>query len=278
MTGKLFKLSAIGLIIVGITDFATFPVHAVSIEARVLSGDPAPDTTAGVVYNRFSDLVINELGHIAFNGFIAGPNVNGNNNNGIWSESSGNLSLIARRGQIAPGTGGSAVFFALSKPLINSSGQTIFLGTLNGEGVNLNNYTGIWLGDSSNVNLVARGGDAIPAIGPGVALDFNRFFESAVFNNAGEVIFASAFSGIDLDGLSKTGIWSGGFGELSIVVKSGDQSPDEDPGIVYARTTSAALNDAGHTAFRGSITSRDCLVDSLAGYGRMLRVNVQVAG
>ena len=52
----------------------------------------------------FSLPVINPAaGAVAFGGSLTGTGVNANNNNGIWSNSDGPLTLIARMGDQAPG-------------------------------------------------------------------------------------------------------------------------------------------------------------------------------
>ena len=51
----------------------------------------------------FRGPVINDAGQVAFRANLAGSGVDSTNNQGIWSEGSGSLALVARTGSAAPG-------------------------------------------------------------------------------------------------------------------------------------------------------------------------------
>ncbi len=120
-------------------------------------------------YPFIEDPVFNDAGQTAFRGLLqTGGAVTSSNNTGIWSEGPGTLTLVAREGSTAPGTGG-ATFSVLQRPAINGAGQTAFLGTLQrGGNVNSTNDSAIWSEASGSLALVAREGRLLR--GPAVSV------------------------------------------------------------------------------------------------------------
>ena len=70
------------------------------------SGSQAPGTPSGVNFDAASirSPVLNDAGQTAFRAGLTGSGVDSTNNQGIWSEGSGSLALVARSGSQAPGT------------------------------------------------------------------------------------------------------------------------------------------------------------------------------
>lgn len=128
-------------------------------------GDAAPGTT-GAQFSGMSSPIINGSGHVAFTGFLTGTEVDPQTNSmGIWSDRTGSLELVARMGDVAPGTVG-ATFFQFDypafdgAPAFNSTGQIVFSALLTGEAVDSTNDVGLWLSDvDGSLQLVAREGD-----------------------------------------------------------------------------------------------------------------------
>src|SRR5262249_3118000 len=128
------------------------------------------------------------------------------NDYGIWSDSSGTLTLIAREGAQAPGTPDGVNFPGnfqdFGNPGLNDSGQTAFSAGLTGAGVDASNDNGIWATDRTGVlQLIVREGDVLE-VAPGqfrtVATAFFRphdlFGTSEGFNNLGQVAFVANFT------------------------------------------------------------------------------------
>jgi hypothetical protein len=109
-------------------------------------GNHAPGTSGGVNFLWFSDdsLEVNGYGQIAFRAGLTGSGVTGTNNEGIWSEGSGSLNLVARRGDDAPGTAVGIKFGSFDNPLLNAAGHIAFASRLSGAGVTSANDRGIW--------------------------------------------------------------------------------------------------------------------------------------
>jgi hypothetical protein len=83
--------------------------------------DAAPDYQGepmqGVRFVHLNDPVINAQGYAAFTAMLAGSGVDRGNNTGLWWGSPGNLILVARKGDLAPGTRGRfSSFISLALP------------------------------------------------------------------------------------------------------------------------------------------------------------------
>ncbi len=226
---------------------------ALALVAR--EGDAVPGTAAGVVYTSFitGSPVFNDAGQTAFTGYFNGPGVNITNNQGIWSEGSGVLSLVARKGSAAPGTSAGVVYsFFFINPVLNGSGQTAFWGKLTGTGVNVTNNTGIWSQGSGVLGLIARSGSTAPGTAAGVVF---ASFDGPKLNGAGQTAFWGSLTGTDVDNTNDTGIWSEGSGVLALVARKGSAAPDTAQGVVFTSFgNDPILNDAGQIAFRGALT------------------------
>lgn len=237
--------------------------RAQSLRTVTLSGIPAPGTP-GVNFSFFDQPNFNNTGQTAFFGFLTGPGVGFDNSEGIWSEGGGSgLTLVARMGNAAPGTGG-ADFSDLGlspgggseSPTLNNAGQTAFRGDLTGTGVNSNNDQGIWSeGGGSGLALVVRKGSAAPGTSSGV--NFSSFGRP-VFNDAGQTAFSGFLTGTGVSLSNYSGIWSEGGGNgLALIARNGSAAPDTPAGVNFSGFNSQAINlsinNAGQIVFRGDL-------------------------
>jgi hypothetical protein len=227
--------------------------------------DAAPGT--GAVFNISPPILsLNSAGQTAFSTSLAGAGVTTSNDSGIWSEGSGALTLVAREGSPAPGTGAGVNFGNFKdlaspiNPAFNSAGQTAFFATLTGTGVTSLNNQGIWAEDPlHNLRLIAREGDLLE-ISPDLfrtvgSLDFvggsgnETGRASSGFNDLGQVAFYAEFT----DGSS------------GIFVSDVSSVPPNVPGDY---NNNGAVDAADYTVWRdqlGSLTS--LLNDDTAGVG-----------
>lgn len=91
---------------------------------RVQSGDPAPGLSGLTFGPNSPHFVLTDSGDIAMDAHLAGPGVDSTNNWAIyWMDSLGTLSLVARRGDAAPGGGNLTSPFS---PIANASGDLVF--------------------------------------------------------------------------------------------------------------------------------------------------------
>lgn len=144
-----------------------------------LSGEQAPGTQIGTRFDGFYDPVLNASNQTAFRAVLKiDGDVTSSNDDGVWSEGSGALALIAREGSQAPGVPGGAVFNNLfSDPVMNSSGRVAFRAVLQSgiTGISPSNNEGIWAEDAlGKLTLVVREGDAVE-VTPGDFRTVNSF-------------------------------------------------------------------------------------------------------
>lgn len=183
---------------------------ALALVAR--TADPAPGTPPGVVFHPLAlfDPVIDGAGRVAFRALLTGPGVTDDNNEGIWAQRPGGLTLIAREGSPAPGAP-AGVNFAVSaggqdcfaNPLINSNGMIAFFARISFIPGLVSNNTGIWFDDGSGLQLVASGGNPME-VAPGdirVIASFNLLSgaggqdgRNTSINDAGQIAFTATFT------------------------------------------------------------------------------------
>jgi hypothetical protein len=215
-------------------------------------GSQAPGTPAGANFSDFGNPVLNAAGQTAFVGFLqtGSDGVISSNNSGIWSESSGSLALVVRKGDQAPGTSAGANFASFSNAVLNAAGQIAFSGTLQtgSGGVTSSNDFGIWSEDAGALTLVARAGNHAPGAPTGAKFDV---FSTLVLNAAGQSAFSGALQigsgGVTLS--NDGGIWSEGSGSLALVAREGDQAPGALAGVTFSFFQSPVMNADGAVAF-----------------------------
>ena len=244
----------------------------VTLVAR--QGSQATDMPAGVVYgNFFLSTVLNNAGQTAFSSSLGGSGVNLTNRWGIWSEGAGSLAAVIRTGEQAPGVPGASIKEPASgrsfaTPVLNDTGQTVFIGRLAGIGVDETNGTGIWSGDDGNLAMVMRAGTQAPGTPAGVS--FANFTISLslsdppALDSSGRTAFVALLTGNGVDSTNNAGIFSEGSGNLALVARLGSQAPGLPSGVNFGGDFGAisfqlpvVMNDAGQTAFGVRLTGRD---------------------
>jgi hypothetical protein len=108
--------------------------------------------------------LINNAGHVAFFGHLTGSGVDSTSDFGIFTETGGELNLIAREGSPAPDVGSDVYFgdllYTLGNIILNDAGQIAFVCDLSGPGVDDTNDQAIFATDmGGNLHLIARTGD-----------------------------------------------------------------------------------------------------------------------
>jgi hypothetical protein len=247
-----------------------------ALHAVARGSDQAPGASAGVNFSGFFPPALNNQGQTAFIGFLTSGGVTSANNVGLWSEGSGALNLVARRGHQAPGAPASAVFEDLATPVIDDLGQTAFYAALRtgSGGVTSANDEGIWSQSGGALQLLAREGSLAPGAPPGAT--FSTFFNNVVVNSPGQLAFAAQLSsdlGSSLWATDRTG-------QLRLIARPGDLfDVDEGPSVdlrtvstlfMHGSTSGVAghptpLNDLGQLTFLAAFTdgTEALLVSSL---------------
>jgi hypothetical protein len=235
--------------------------HASAVRTVALTGQQAPGAPGGVIYESFGaelgnvsffhGVALNDAGQTAFRANLAGNGVDFANNQGVWSEGSGSLALVARTGNQAPGAPNGVNFstdpaLELFTPVLNSAGQTAFYGATTDGGL------GLWSEGSGSLAPVARSGQQAPNTPAGVAFTFANlyeFLESPILNDAGQTAFRSYLTGAGVTSENEFGLWSEGSGGLELRARMGSQAPGLPAGVNHGFMAPAGLNDAGEMIF-----------------------------
>jgi hypothetical protein len=242
--------------------------HAAELRIVALTGQSAPGTAAGATFETFGSLihpqflygyggaVLNDAGQVAFRANLTGSGVDSTNQQGVWSEGSGSLSLVARTGSQAPGAPAGVNFatepsLELFFPVLNDAGHTAFYGALTDGGL------GLWSEGSGSLAPVARTGEQAPGTPAGTTFTFNNLYlvlDAPVLNNSGQTTFRSFLSGSGVTNANLQGRWSERSGSLELVVRQGSSLPGLPAGVVNNYVEEAGLNDAGESVFYSQLS------------------------
>ncbi len=228
-----------------------------AIKSVVREGDRAPGTGDGVRYERITEHVYNQDGHLTFNAYLSGPGVNSTNAEGIWLKCDGPAGLVIRTGDRAPGTEEGVAYQRLSSLHLNNSGQVAFAGSLTGPGIVGANNHGIWLQDDGVLQQVVRTGDAAPGTEPGTVFDRLNFLG---MTSTGRVAFEGGLIGPDVIRPNDGGIWIDGEMGSQLIVREGDPAPDTKAGVTFTGIA-LSVNGAGQPALTSFLSGTDAVYD-----------------
>jgi hypothetical protein len=200
-------------------------------------GSQAPGAPGGTNFVDFSSTSINDADKLVFTGVMTGAGTILAPNNGVWSDSSGSLALVARQGTTIPGATNSERFNAFTTTAINAAGKVAFLASYYTGSSNSAIFAGegIWSNVHGALQLVARDGIQATGAVAGQNFDFtnaNSFF----LNSKGQVAFGARVNG-------RSGVWAQDInGLLRPIAIPGDVLDiDNGPGIDLRTITSATL-------------------------------------
>jgi hypothetical protein len=188
-----FRGSLQGPSVSTLNDGGLWRTRNADIELLAREGDAVPGSN-DLFFGNFISAVIDDSDQVVFK-----ASVTPGTQTSLWSAGDGELSLLARPGMPAPGTG--AVFSSLTgfgNFASNSRGQVAFQAIAEGT-------TGIWAQDPSGaLRLIVRTGDSIE-VAPGDVRTIASFDvlnhsggsdgKSRSFNDAGQLVFNATFVG-----------------------------------------------------------------------------------
>jgi len=212
------------------------------------AGNQAPGTPTGVQFSFFGpDFSFNDHAQTAFLANLMGSGVTSGNNQGIFSEGSGVLTLVARRGQQAPGAESGALFGDFNEPALNSAGRVAFAGALTGVATLSNR--GIWTNRSGTLDLVVRSGSPAPGLG-----DPRTFtgFRMPVINAAGHLAFNASVIGPGMP--SSDGVWLERSGKLVAIAHEGSPAVGLPANVLFSSVGPPVLNASGQIAFWADVS------------------------
>ncbi|MDM8007525.1 MAG: hypothetical protein QUV05_15405 [Phycisphaerae bacterium] len=173
------------------------------------TGEQAPDAPEGVKFAIFRDHLISGSGGVGLHGKLSGPGVTSMNDEGVWSDSTGELRLVAREGQQAPGMPEGVVFGTtygewLPWGAMNVLGQYAFSSSCTGPGMPSGADAGIWFTDLEGLLHYLIGvGDTL-SVAPGDSRTISRVAtygfsggedgRGSFFNARSELTFLACFT------------------------------------------------------------------------------------
>lgn len=242
-------------------------------------GYPAPVTTGSATFATYVNVPFyNDANNVAFGATlrIAPGQATALTNTGIWSDVSGSLKLVARKGSLAHGitvTSGTATFNTFLASGLTDS-HAVVIASLNlGGGVTLANNQAVWEGtQESDLVPVVRTGDPVvdgnvtPTATYTIAAPLSYYSTAVLFQGQNRAFATGAAEGdvALLTNLAKGSVLSNGIvtsigGHESILAKLGDPAPGiavTSGTATFARLASPMINANDHVAFVGSATGR----------------------
>jgi hypothetical protein len=206
--------------------------------------------TGGALFAGFGFAGLNDSGATAFAAsLVNGNGVTSANNQGIWRGTAGNLDLIARKGNVAPGTGGQ-VFQEFQQVSISNSGLLAMTAQ-----IGPSNRVGLWRADGDSIDPVLLPGQPVPGWSGDVSM---VGASSVVINGQGVVAFQGFFEGADVGAWQGRSLWVDDGTDLRMLARQGDVVPGTNGTATFGSDFigtefNAFLNDAGIVAFQADI-------------------------
>ena len=242
------------------TDDAIWVGTPGGLALAVRTGDTAPGTTAQT-FTGFFTTFVNDSGDLAINGSI------GDFDEGVWMRSAGNLNLLAKSDETAPGAAGR-LFTSVHPIGFNELGVATVWGNTGG---NFDRLPGIWKGTPGAFESVVNSGD----LAPGAAGQYFDQIDFPTSSNSDYTAFWATTTNPD-PGLAE-GIWKAGPSGIDLVALLGNVAPAADGRVFRAfngwgltpnptvqdewisgeRFDALVVNRAGDVAFTGYIDPLD---------------------
>jgi hypothetical protein len=216
------------------------------------SGDATPVRGR---FHSFSGLVLNELGHLIFNGRFVGEDDTEPFEDGVWSTKTGVLAPVLLDGQPLPDGGVVQLDYGFGYAF-NDAHEFAFsaAGPASGSGVP---DAVIWSNAGGKLHTILHTGD--PA--PGTADTFGHSIRSPIFdlNNTGQLVFPFSLSS-GRSGLAG-GIWKQTDSGLEAVAIEG-QSIEGTSASVHTLFHGAEINNFSQTLFQGRVAEGSLDLDN----------------
>jgi hypothetical protein len=222
------------------------PANDLRLVARRPNQGPVPPVGGGY---RLFFANPNRAGLVGFGATLEGAGVDQTNDSAIWAGSFGQVQLLARGGDPAPGLIGEQ-FDDLSTPVVNSSGSVAFVASLLPQSSSATLTRGIWSGPPQALRPVALEGTAPPGVAGKV---LGNLYPPSL-NDRGAVAFRADVSFPDGSG-RQPGIWAGAATEIRMVALEGAAAPGMPQGTLFANAS--MLGAPSHEAFQTPILGPD---------------------
>jgi len=272
-------------------DRAYFHGSPSSLAFLARAGDQAPGLPSGITLNSTtggsgltSICRISPAGHALFVSSIWNGGVTSSNDTALFAGQLGNLTVLAREGDPAPGTVGAtfSTNFASTTTFVttgalgaNASGQYLIKSLLAGGDVSgSTNNDGWWVGPAGALQLLVRKGEVMPGPG-GFALGtlVGPAQNFAKLNGAGQVLWEAQYTSTVGSPLPTSNdnqvLYLSTVGNHVVIAREGNAVPGLGGSIFYGASggistfgaTGTSLDASGNVLFktdlRGSVTTDD---------------------
>jgi hypothetical protein len=198
-------------------------------EEVAYGGMQAPGLENGESFSNFTYVMTSARGDVAFPAPLRGEN-----SNSIWRFRDGQLQLVARQGDQAPGFPSGVVFSTVNGAdirdwpmVVGDSGDIAFFVDLTGAGIDYLKRSSIWRTHGESLQLVAQNGMQAPGFGPSVVLEAIGL---PIMNGYGQVAFRASVKDTNDQSFQPFGIFGqDADGNLQLIVRTGE-TIDVDPG------------------------------------------------
>ncbi|MCV2362334.1 PEP-CTERM sorting domain-containing protein [Paucibacter sp. DJ1R-11] len=233
-----YRANLTGTIVSSVNDVSIWRNNA--LIAR--EGSSAPGSVAGLNFGNLTSPQLNAFGQLAFQSALTGTGVVTNANDiAIWRGDT----LIARRGEAAPGTASGVSFISLLAPKINDVGQVAFGGVLTGAGISPDNRVGIW----RDTTLIVRSGQTAPGTSGGVRIA--DIGSNPELSAGGQVSFAADLAGTGVSSANDRALYVADGVESILAARTGDALAGST--IISLATSSASFNDKAQLAYQATL-------------------------
>ena len=249
-----FQSSLTGLGISSDPEISNWAGRPQELQMIARQGELVPcECGAGTTYDSLGIPYLGAAGQIAFNFGMAGPTIDSSNDSGILTTTNIGPHLIARTGDVAPGTGPDQFFSSLSFPILYETGEIGFRAFLSGPGVTVGNE-GVWAGGVTNpLALLYAEGAPAHDLAPGV--NYGGTSPHIAVSRDEQVIYGTSLTGDGVTSSNNWAIWYGRPDNLQVLVRRGEQAPDFPLDFTIGFLDSfPQLNNLGHVSFRAELS------------------------
>ncbi|WP_425404361.1 DUF7453 family protein [Hwanghaeella sp.] len=157
------------------------------------------------------------------------------------------FTAIAMKNGAAADTGG--IFSRLGGVTLNNNGEVVFVGQIQGDGIDSSNDFGIFKSNGASTSVVAREGEAVGGTGTTLAASPFGDFGGASLNDNGEVTFLSRLNGAGVNSSNDLGVFKADGNGLELVARTGDSAPGT--GAVFSDFDGLNIDGRGDVTYLG---------------------------
>lgn len=232
--------------------------------AVVIAGQQAPGMAAGVTIEQLNGMTLHDGGRIGFLAEFDGPGINSGNIRAYWlADPDGQLTLLAREGDLLPYRNGTASMRVLQEFYTNNDGTVAIAARIDLPPVDQDRNTGVWYGSPGEMELVIQRRDPIPSV---TGFEFGEMFNPVV-NDRDLLVFSAHLIREGNSTGNVDAVFAFRDGVLIPLVIAGDVVDVSAPGEASdLRTVSTVLSSSAgpDTGFGHSLNDQDQLALTLS--------------